>query len=191
MESIKTSLSAALESAYGEFTVVMDDSDKGFSICIHQYNQHVIYIRPDDRETHYLCHYAHRDDLERTEDDNKERQEWKQQAVFQLARTYKGGLSKYVEVAMQYVASATERMELYREVSGRGAYHRVRTFAEVVLDHQRNPKPKRPDPTIPPPVCKRHNAEYKKVVKRKRIQEALALGRSVREKREESYVWRP
>ena len=191
MEPIKTALRAALETAYGEFTMAMNDKDKGFSICIHKHSQYVIYIRPDDRETHYLCHYAHRDDLERTEDDNKEMQEWKQQAIFQLARMYKGGLNKYVDVAMKYVASATERMELYREVSGRGAYKRVRTFAEVVLDHQRNPKPKRPDPTIPPPVCKRHNDVYRDANKRTRIQEAIAAEGEARAKREESYIWKP
>ena len=190
MEAIKTALHAALQSAYGEFTLDMGE-DRGFSICVHKYREHVVYIRPNDRETQFMCHYAHRDDLERTAANSSEMQEWKQQAVFQLARTYTGGMKLYVKVAMQYVASATERMELYREVSGRGAYHRVRTFAEVVLDQQHNPKPRRPPPIIPPPPCRRHNDVYREAGKRKRIQEALALGRSVWEKREESYVWRP
>jgi hypothetical protein len=188
MEPIKTALRARLEASYGPTTLVFTETDKGFSICIHRHPDHVIYIRPDDRETRFLCHYAHREDLERTADDNAEMQEWKQQAVFQLARSYEGGLSKYVDVAERYVAAATERMELYREVSGRGAYQRVRTFAEVVLDHRHNPKPKRPRPTIPPPVCKRHSDVYKEANKRKRIQEAIAVEESARVKLD---VWRP
>ena len=191
MEPIKIALRASLEALYGPTTLFFTQQDKGFAICVHRHPEHVIYIRPDDRETHYLCHYAHREDLERTADDNKEMQEWKQQAVFQLARLYQGGPSKYVDVAMRYVASATERMELYKGVSGRGSYTRVRTFAEVVLDHQHNPKPRRPNPVIPPPVCKRHNDVYREVGKRKRIQEASANEKSARERREESYVWRP
>jgi hypothetical protein len=98
MEAIKSALHTALQTAYGEFTLQMGLEDRGFSICVHKYREHVIYIRPNDRETQFLCHYAHRDDLERTADDSKERQEWKQQAVFQLARTYKGGLGRWVEV---------------------------------------------------------------------------------------------
>ena len=188
MEPIKTALRARLEASYGPTTLVFTEADKGFSICIHRHPDHVIYIRPDDRETRFLCHYAHREDLERTADDNAEMQEWKQQAVFQLARSYTGGLSKYVDVAERYVAAATERMELYRGVSGRGAYQRVRTFAEVVLDHRHNPKPKRPRPTIPPPVCKRHSDVYKEANKRKRIQEAIAAEETARVKRD---VWRP
>ena len=191
MESIKSALHTALQTAYGEFTLQMGLEDRGFSICVHKYREHVIYIRPNDRETQFLCHYAHRDDLERTADDSKERQEWKQQAVFQLARTYAGGMKQYVRVAMQYVASATERMELYKEVSGRGSYVRVRTFAEALLDQQHNPKPRRPNPIIPPPPCRRHSDVYREAGKRKRIQEAIAAEGEMRAKREESYVWRP
>ena len=191
MEAIKSALHAALLSTYGDFTLEMRMEDLGFSICVHKYREYVIYIRPDDRETHFACHYAHRDDLERTADNSKEVQEWKQQAVFQLARLYKGGLNRYVEVAMQYVAAATERMELYKEVSGRGTYIRVRTFAEALLDRQHNPQPRRPTVVLPPPVCRRHNGVHREAGKRKRKQEAIAAEVDARAKREESYVWRP
>jgi len=191
MESIKSTLRSALQSTYGECTLVMGENDRGFSICIHKYKQHVIYIRPDERETHYLCHYAHREDLERTADDSKEREEWKQQAVFQLPRRYDGGLKKYVQIAMKYVQSATERMELYRDIDGRGLYHRIKSFAEAAHDQRSYPKPKRPDPVLPPPVCRRHNDVHREALKRKRLQEAVAEEVNKRQKREEACVWRP
>jgi len=191
MEAIKSALHSALHSTYGEFALSMGKQDRDFSICIHKYIDYVIYIRPDDRQTQYACHYARRDDLERTADEKPEVQEWRQQAVFQLPRVYQGGLGKYAEIVLHYVASATERMELYKEVSGRGTYTRVRTFAEALLDRQQNPKPKRPAVILPPPVCRRHNDVHKEAGKRKRKQEAIAAEVEARVQREGSYIWRP
>jgi hypothetical protein len=184
MESIKTALLNELRATYTDFTLELIDADKSFSICIHQYPEYVIYIRPDDRETHFLCHYAHREDLERTADKRAEVQEWKQQAIFQLARSYQGGMKRYVAIACDYIHQAVQRMELYKEVSCRGFYKRVRTFEEAKLEQRW--RPRRPDPVIPPPVCPRHNGVHWEAEKRKKKEE-----RKQERKPDEVYVWKP
>jgi hypothetical protein len=186
MESIKTTLRANLQAEHGPVTSIFNDEDKGFSICVHKYPDYVIYIRPNDRETHFLCHYAHREDLERTTMKNKERQEWRQQKVFQLRRSYTGGDKQCVAIVTDYVRQAVSRMELYREVSCRGFYSRILTFEEAKMEERMCPRPKRPNAAIPPPLCPRHYEVFKEAEKRKRVREDIG-------KREKKavYVWKP
>ena len=89
---------------------------------------------------------AHREDLAGCADVSAEMEAWKQQAVFQLPRKVSvGGLGQFAKVAIDYVRDAAARMELRRELNGRGAYVKVKTFAEAKQEAISNPMP----PSVP------------------------------------------
>lgn len=167
MEPIKSEIAQHVRATYGPAIVELKDVDRCIAICIQRHPDHVIYIRPDERETHFLCHYAHREDLQACVSVRAEVEEWKQQSIMQLARRVDGSLRRFVEVAKRYVRDAVARMELMKGVSGRGFYKRVRTFEEAKRDLELNPKPRRPPPTLPPPVCRRHNEVHWKAERAK------------------------
>lgn len=173
MEAVKRAIHESVLAAHGPCTLELSNEDMGFSICVHKHPDFVIYIRPDDRQTHYLCHYAHRGDLEACADNSAEVEEWRQQEIFQLRRRIKGGLGLFSRVACAYVHDAVQRMELYKGVGGRGFYKRVKTFEEARQERQLNPRPRPAQSVLPPPVCRRHNGVYRDAEKRKRAQERV------------------
>ena len=131
METIKNTIHDAVKLAHGPCTLQLSNADLCISICVHAYSEYVMYIRPDDRQTHFLCHYAHREDLEACADVSAEMEAWKQQAVLQMPRKVQGGLGQFVKVACDYVRDAMQRMEMRKGLSGRGAYVKVKTFEEA------------------------------------------------------------
>jgi len=190
MEAIKSAIRAAVTAAHGECTLQLSASDLCISVCLHRHPDYVMYIRPDDRQTHFLCHYAHREDLAGCADVSAEMEAWKQQAVFQLPRKVSvGGLGQFAKVAIDYVRDAAARMELRRELNGRGAYVKVKTFAEAKQEAISNPMPRRGALPLPPPVCRRHMAEHREAEKRKRARDRAEAQRMEREGRDAKMVW--
>ena len=51
-------------------------------------------------------------------------------------------------------------------VSCCGSYKRIKTFEEAKLEAKLYPEPKRPPPTLPPPICRRHNQVHWEAEKR-------------------------
>lgn len=186
MESIKCAIHESIQSTHGECTLNLIDKDLCISICVHKYPDYVIYIRPDDRQTHFLCHYAHRGDLEACADVSAEMEEWKQQAILQMPRKVEGKLGLFSSVALNYVRDALQRIETMKGVSGRGFYKKIKTFAEAKQELLLNPKPRRAAKVLPPPVCHRHNDVHNEASKRKKIKERVAQNKT----KEEVYVWK-
>ena len=168
MESVKSAVQHFVTTNYGANTLELDTVDLGISLCVHAYPDYAIYIRPDDRQTKFLCHYAHRGDLEACADNSTEMSEWKQQSKFQLIRVVDGNLRRFVDVACSYVRDAVGRMELYKDVDCTGFYTRIKTFEEAKLEAQFMPKPHVNKVVLPPPVCRRHNDVHREVEKKKR-----------------------
>ena len=103
MEPVKSAVAAFLLKQYGPGCVLeLDTSDRCIKIQLPISRDHVIYVRPDNYEQHFLCHYAHKADLA---DDwewekNGEMLAWKQQNVAQLARNVKGPLRDFLRVVV-------------------------------------------------------------------------------------------
>ena len=186
MESVKCMLRDSIQTAHGACTLNLSSGDLCISICVHKYPDYVMYIRPDDRQTHYLCHYAHRGDLEACADVSAEMEAWKQQAILQMPRKVKGGMGVFVSTASDYVRDAVNRMELMKGVGGRGFYKKIKTFEEAKQEAILNPKPHRAAPVLPPPVCRRHSGVHKEANKRKRMLEEVEKHKT----KEEVYVWK-
>ena len=70
MEAVKTSIKASLLKEFGPGSILeLDTTDRCIKIELPVSCDHVIYVRPDDYEKHFLCHYAHKLDLEAVEED--------------------------------------------------------------------------------------------------------------------------
>ena len=193
METIKSKIHDAVQLAHGACTLQLNNADLCVSICVHAHRDYVMYIRPDERETHLLCHYAHREDLEACADVSAEMEAWKQQAVLQLPRrvAVSGVMGpQFVKVACDYVRDAVARMELRRGLNGRGAYVKVKTFEQARLEAVVNPRPKRARTVLPPPVCRRHMEVHWEAERRHKKREEVQKQRAEREGREASYVWK-
>lgn len=182
METIKCSIAEHVISTYGPSVVELQHSARCVAICVQKYPEYVMYVRQDEMETHFLCHYVHVDDLQMCADTSAEMEEWKMQRVLRLARRFEGGLMKnFVPIAIQYVKDAVARIDLMKKIESRGFYTKVKTFEEARLELALNPKPRRPPPVLPPPVCKRHNDvhnEAEKKKKTKRVDEHIYLWKS-------------
>ena len=190
METIKCTIYDAVVLTHGACTLNLTNEDLCISICVHAYPEYVIYIRPDDMQTHFLCQYAHREDLEGCANVSAEMEAWKQQAVLQLPRKVQGRLGQFVKVACDYVDAAVARMELRRGLNGRGAYVKVKTFEEAKQEAVLNPRPKRAKAVLPPPVCRRHMGVHWEAEKRHKKLEEVQKLRGEREGRElKARVW--
>ena len=124
MESVKSEICASLQENFGagSYVLELDTKDRCIKIELTSVSaDHVIYIRPDDRELNFLCHYAHKADLEADLefDKNGDTLAWKQQNVAQLPRKVKGSLGIFSTVAMWYVRQAAERIDLMKDMGGR------------------------------------------------------------------------
>ena len=119
-------------------------------ICMDEFPRHLIFVQSDRLETCFLCHYAHTTDLESTVHNSAEVQDWLQQDKFQLVRRYKGhSASDFAKVAVAYAKSATERMDLWREIDdGRRVVGKLKTFDEAKKWEYHYPRPKSP-PRLP------------------------------------------
>ena len=118
MESIKTALAAALLKEFGPgCRIELETIDLCMKISLPVSNHHVVYVRPDNYEKSFLCHYAHVADLKRfAHENNGELLAWKQQNVAQLPRRVAGNLREFVPAAMWYVRQAAERMEMMKSI---------------------------------------------------------------------------
>jgi hypothetical protein len=124
MESVKTEICASLQENFGpgSYVLELDTTDRCIKIELTLVSpDHVIYIRPDDQELNFLCHYAHKADLEADLefDLNGDTLAWKQQNVAQLPRKVKGSFGKFATIAMWYVMQAAERIDLMKDMGGR------------------------------------------------------------------------
>jgi hypothetical protein len=103
-------------------------------------------------ETSYLCHYAHRADLEATVHGSAEVREWMVQAKLQLVRRYKGKHSEFAQVATVYAKAATERMEQWQGIDdGRRVMPVQVTFEGAKKMERMFPRPKSPMAADVPP----------------------------------------
>ncbi len=149
MESVKTALASALLTEFGRGCVIeLDTSDQCFKIQLPVSRDHVIYVRPDAYERHFLCHYAHKADIsELLCDPNGDSLAWKQRNVAQLVRRVKGVPPRdFVPATMWYARQAAARMERMRGLGGRRTDSPVvETFAEVRTRMYYDPEPQRPE----------------------------------------------
>lgn len=64
MESVKSAIVRGINERHGECVLRMDTANLCMVICLKKCMKYIIYIRPNAAETHFECHYAHRDDVE-------------------------------------------------------------------------------------------------------------------------------
>jgi hypothetical protein len=133
METVKTALCAMLLTEYGPGVVLeLETSDRCIKIELPISRDHVIYVRPDDRERNFICHYAHREDLHAlAEELNGDKKAFKEHNIAQLPWHVKGTMRDFVRVTMQYVRMAAERIEQMKGLGGRRISPMVETFAEA------------------------------------------------------------
>lgn len=152
MESVKAALASALATEFGPGCVVeLDIKDRCVKMELPVSRDHVIYVRPDDYERHFLCHYTHKADLaELLCDPNGDSLAWKQRNVAQLARKVKGAMPReFVTAAMWYARQAAARMEQMKGLGGRRAdAPMVETFAEIKSRMYHDPEPKKPEVVV-------------------------------------------
>jgi hypothetical protein len=137
MEAVKTALASALAKEFGPGCIMeLDTKDRCMKIELPSIisRDHVIYVRPDDYERHFLCQYAHKADMsELLCEPNGDVRAWKQRNVSQLVRRVKGVFPReFVKAAMWYAKQAAERIERMKGLGGRrGDFPLVETFAEA------------------------------------------------------------
>ncbi len=150
MESVKTTLAGMLSKEFGRGCVMeLDTADRCMKIELPVSSDHVIYVRPDTYEKHFICHYAHKDDLlDLLCDPNGETLEWKQQNVAQLPRMVKGTMRDFVPAAMWYVRQAAERIEMTKGLGGRRVSPILETFREAKTRGYNFPEPKKVEAAI-------------------------------------------
>jgi hypothetical protein len=145
MESVKTALASALLKEFGPGCIVeLDTIDRCIKLSLPVSRDHVVYVRPDDYEKHYLCHYAHVADLKAFADEkNGDLLAFKQQNVAQLPRRVKGLLRDFVPATMWYVRQAAARMEIMKGMGdGRRLSPMLETFKEAKARAYHYPEPK-------------------------------------------------
>jgi hypothetical protein len=145
MEAVKTALASALAKEFGPGCIMeLDTKDRCMKIELPVSRDHVIYVRPDDYERHFLCHYAHKADMsELLCEPNGDVRAWKQRNVAQLVRRVKGVVPReFVAAAMWYAKQAAERIERMKGLGGRrGDFPLVETFAAAGAREYDDPEP--------------------------------------------------
>ena len=146
MEAVKTAIKSSLLKEFGPGSILeLDTTDRCIKIELPVSRDHVIYVRPDDYEKHFLCHYAHKLDLEAVEEDAGELLAWKQQNVAQLSRKIKGSFRDFAKATMWYAKQAAERIEMMKEMGGRRRdCVTVETFKEAEVREYYFPEPNVP-----------------------------------------------
>ena len=172
MEAVKSAIRAHINSKHGECIVDMDGLDLCMKIKVHRYPDYIIYVRPDDSQTSFACHYAHRDDVgeprscgycvwvdglfhdedmpEKNEcmcSRDMEVREWERQRRYLLVRFVRGRFSRFAAIASEYVDSAVEHIQKYSQVDSRAL--KVMTFREAQHSIELYPNTV-PTPPTPP-----------------------------------------
>jgi hypothetical protein len=140
MDKIKSALLLSLEAEFGPTTLVMQSKDRCMCIRVHRHPDFHIYVRPDDRERSFICHYVHRGDT--VHHNNADIMQWMEQGTFQLVRRVDGKLSEFVQCAMWYVRQAVARIESMGEIQ---CYRAPITFAEARRRERLFPRPRTPE----------------------------------------------
>ena len=127
MEAIKDTITAKLIRVYGSGCRVQletSNHETCLKICIHDFPQYVIYVWPDTFGRHYVCHYAHMEDLKMLlEFDPEDMKKWKQhtiwkyeklkQSIAQLPMRVVGRHHEFTHCTMFYVRVALDRIRAY------------------------------------------------------------------------------
>ena len=146
MESVKTTLASMLLQEFGSGCVLeLDTTDRCIKVQLPVSADHVIYVRPDTLEQHFLCHYAHKADLadDQEWEMNGDALAWKQQNVAQLPRRLKARMCAFPDAVMWYVRQAAVRIESMKGLGGRrAAAPAIETFAEARARRFNFPEPK-------------------------------------------------
>ena len=165
MESVKITLASMLLQEFGPGCVLeLDTTDRCIKVQLPVSADHVIYVRPDTLEQHFLCHYAHKADLadDQEWEMNGDALAWKQQNVAQLPRRLKARMCAFPDAVMWYVRQAAVRIESMKGLGGRrAAAPVVETFAEARARGYYFPEPKEAE-TIQQNPLKRKAAECTK-----------------------------
>jgi hypothetical protein len=151
MESVKLALASSLLQVFGPGCVMeLDTKDRCIKIELPVSRDHVIFVRPDDYETHFLCHYAHKADLlELLCDKNGDTLAWKQRNIAQLPRKVKGFMRDFAPAAMWYAKQAAERIESTKGLGGRRADTPIiETFREARAREFRDPEPRKAEVVV-------------------------------------------
>ena len=151
MESVKLALASSLLQSFGPGCVMeLDTKDRCIKIELSMSRDHVIFVRPDDYESHFLCHYAHKADLlELLCDMNGDTLAWKQRNIAQFPRKVKGFLRDFAVAAMWYVRQAAERIESTKGLGGRRAdMPIIETFNEAKTREFRDPEPRKAEVVV-------------------------------------------
>ena len=65
MDAIKSAIMRGVQERHGPCSVQMESMDMCMKISLVKCPDHIIYVRPNDHQTQFLCHYAHRSDVAR------------------------------------------------------------------------------------------------------------------------------
>jgi hypothetical protein len=65
MEAVKSAITQGVQARHGPCVVQLEPSDRCMKIHVRKCPDHIIYVRPNDRDTEFLCHYVHRSDVMR------------------------------------------------------------------------------------------------------------------------------
>lgn len=145
METVKSALASALLQAFGPGCVLeLDTKEQCIKLELPVSRDHVIYVQPDAYERHFLCHYAHKTDLQELLcDPNGDSLAWKQRNAAQLPLRVKGAMPRdFASVAAWYAGQAAERIERMKELGGRRAsFPRLETFDEARARVFNDPEP--------------------------------------------------
>ena len=146
MEEVRLALSDSLLKEFGPgCTLEIDTTDRCVKIELPVSKFHVIYVRPDERELNFLCHYAHKEDLQALiYDANGDSLAWKQQNAAQLPLRVKGTFRIFVKATMWYARLAVQRIDLMKGLGGkRSDLPIVETFKEARSREYHYPEPKK------------------------------------------------
>jgi hypothetical protein len=65
MDAVRSAILRGVQERHGTCAVQMESLDFCMKISVEKHPDYIMYVRPNDRQTHFLCHYAHRLDMER------------------------------------------------------------------------------------------------------------------------------
>ena len=145
MEAVKARILSSIASSIGPCTVDFETKEQCMIICVKAFPRHLIFVQPDRLEKSFLCHYAHRMDLETTAHASAEVREWMVQSKLQLVRQYKGKPSDFVKIATTYATAAVERMDMWKGIDdGRRVMPVQQKFNEAKKRERFFPRPNSP-----------------------------------------------
>ena len=65
MDAVKSAIVRGVQESHGPCVVQVESIDMCLKILVEKCPDHIIYVRPNDRHTQFMCHYVNRSDVAR------------------------------------------------------------------------------------------------------------------------------